>query len=125
MYRSVLFVSLFLIIASGLVACGPQKSIQELNPGVSFMGKNEVLKFYTGFKTEGPGAIVSFKENGKASVYVKKIGKDIDGTWKSTDDGMLVLSTYGRTDKWYTASDGETSYGLDGKSMKVQRSKIE
>jgi hypothetical protein len=125
MYRLILLVSIFLLFSSGLVGCGPQKSIQELNPGISFMGKNDVMKFYTGFKTESPGAIVSFKENGKASIYVKKIAKDINATWKLTDDGMVILSTQNRTDKWYIASDGQTSYSLDGTSMKIQKSKIE
>lgn len=46
------------------------------------MGKDEVTSFLTGSQIEGPNAFVTYRENGKADLHVKKNGKNIDATWK-------------------------------------------
>lgn len=110
-----------IIVSCGLVACVPAKTVQELNPGVTFMGKNEVTEFLTGSEIESPNAIVTYKENGKATIYVKKLAKDVNGTWKVEDDGMVVLASKGRVDKWYQSTDQTTTYNLDGEKLILQK----
>ena len=121
MKRSSVYLFALLCILGGLVACGPTKSVQELNPGVTFMGKDEVTAFYAGAECEGPNAIVKYYENGKASVYVKKIQKDIPGSWKVEDDGMVALMTKGHVNKFYTSIEGPTFYNIDGTNVKFTK----
>ncbi|SHO53798.1 hypothetical protein [Desulfopila aestuarii] len=121
MKKSALLVFVLFSLLCGITACVQSKSIHELNPGVSFMGKEEVTKFLSGSKIEGPGAIVTYMEGGKADIFVKKNGKNINATWKVQDDGMVELITQGRKDRNYYSADGITAYGLDGGSSAIQK----
>lgn len=114
MKRACVYLFALLCVVGGVAACGPTKSIQELNPGVSFMDKNEVMAFLIGAECESERVRVSYKEKGRAVVYVKKIQKYIPGAWKVEEDGMITLMTQGHVEKWYISSDGTTSYNIDG-----------
>lgn len=106
---------LFLLVALiFLSSCAAQQSIHELVPDVTFMNKQEVLNLYTNHQSESDNATITYKEGGKASIYVKRRDKTFDGFWNVNDDGMLTLRSGKRIDKWYTAANGKTTYSNKG-----------
>lgn len=120
MKHSAMLLFVMFVVSFGIIACGPTKTIQELNPGVSFMDKNEVIKYITDVQQiEYKDAIVSYKPNGQASVYVKDIQQDVPATWKVYDDGLVILRTKRYVGKSYFAKDGITTYHPDGTSDKI------
>jgi len=121
MNRSFVYLFAVLFVVGVMAACGTKISIQELHPGVSFMDKTEVTAFMTGAMWENENEIVSYKQNGTASVYVKKNKKEVPGAWMVEDDGMITLMTRGNVEKWYTSSDGTTAYNIDGTMVKINK----
>ncbi|SHO48973.1 hypothetical protein [Desulfopila aestuarii] len=111
---SSLHVFLVLITAFGLIACVPAKSIQELNPGVTFMGKSEVTEFLNGARLDGPNAIVTYNESGTATFNRKKDGKIVNASWKVADDGKVTVLRPGKTDYYYFSTDNKTIYMPNG-----------
>lgn len=121
MNRSFLYLFAVLFVVGVMAACGTKISIQELHPEVSFMDKTEVTAFMTGAVWENENEIVSYKQNGTASVYVKKNKKEVPGAWMVEDDGMITLMTRGNVEKWYTSTDGTTAYNIDGTILKINK----
>lgn len=118
------FFSVFLsvLFAATLVACGPTKTIQEIHPGVQFMGQQQATAYVSGHKFESDKAVTTYNENGTADVYVKSISRSVKAKWKVMEDGMVVFKTSRRTINFYLGLDGNTSYKTTGEAVSFKRS---
>lgn len=103
------------LFALPLVACGPTKTTQELNPGVQFMDQKQVTEFLSDTKLETDNVVsVMYNASGKADLHVKKKDEDISVNWEVLEDGMVVFRTNNRTLKFYIVTDETTSYRSTG-----------
>lgn len=83
--KSLLPLLLVVFFFSGCVA---QKTIQDNNPGTTFLQKTEVMALFAGATTDGR-SVVTYQVNGKINVLHK--GENHTGTWKVDDLGNIIF----------------------------------